>query len=202
MANFNSKAINMGCSPYTCNKEMSHDSQIRENSNRALSGKIIILKSSISKEFSHKEDSRIQEKSLSSKLGDNTHASEAPSLNEMLGTMPISIIIDQLCRFHNEIEKSNGNYLEIIEYIRIILNDLSNSLADSTYRIIKKNNSQFKNLIGRYLRGVPFLATLGFKDKEDRIEIENCLYSQNAKHKIKEFEHAVKRVAFKISRNS
>jgi hypothetical protein len=122
-------------------------------------------------------------------------SSLSPSeLSDFWGTMPLSVVIDRFKLFHEEIHKSNGNVSESIEYIQTILNDLNENFIKSKYRVIKKTDSKFKNLIGKYNYGVQFFRYVGFKELEGCVRVHDNLDISNLKNIIKGFEAAVKRV--------
>ena len=112
------------------------------------------------------------------------------------------VVIDRYKLFYEEIMKGNGNVNESIEYIQTILNDLSENFIKSKYRVIKKTDSKFKNLIGKYNSGVQFFRYVGFKELDDCVRVHDNLDNSNLKNIIKGFEAAVKRVEEMKSRKS
>ena len=115
-------------------------------------------------------------------------------VNDFWGTMPLSVIIDRLNSYYEEMNRSKGNVHESISFIQEILFDLSQNFESSQYRTLKKSNSKFKQLIGNYGQGVLFLKTLGFREKGEVLRIDDALTINNMKHKVKEFEFALKKI--------
>lgn len=113
------------------------------------------------------------------------------ALTDFWGTIPFSVILDRLHQFAEEIIKLNEDFNEIVEYIRNVLNEIASDFENSALRLIKKNNKGFKQYIGKFSQGVNVLKTLGFREKDDCVEIDDNLTAVHYKNKIKEFDHAV-----------
>lgn len=121
-------------------------------------------------------------------------------VNDFWGTMPLSVIIDRLNSYSEEVNRSKGNFQESIGFIQQILSDLSQNFESSQYRTLKKSNSKFKQLIGNYTQGVLFIKTLGFREKGETLKIDDALAITNMKHKVKEFEFALKKIKGNVSK--
>ena len=158
----------MGCYPHKSTKEANSIIKHSElNTGPNLNEKVMIPRKSRSREPSIVASRKHKERVLSARLTGKRCASPPSSHDDFWGTMPITVIIDRLFKLNEEINKTKCNYLETVEYIRSILNDLSNNFEKSSFKIIKKHNPTFKNLIGKYIQGIPFMKTLGFRDQED-----------------------------------
>ena len=121
---------------------------------------------------------------------------------DFLGTMPYSLILERLQQFHKEVLAKSENFTEIADYIKTILSDIADNFDNSTSKMIKTNNKQYKKYIGKYSQAILFLRTMGFKDCEDYIEIDSNLSVSNIRFKIKQFEHAVNTVKLTKSERS
>ncbi|OMJ66416.1 hypothetical protein SteCoe_36743 [Stentor coeruleus] len=121
-------------------------------------------------------------------------------VNDFWGTMPLSFLIDRLYLFHEEIDKQNGNYSEIIDFIRSALNDLANNFEHSSYKVLKKNNTKFRQFIGKYTQGIFVVKCLGYREKDDCFELDKNMTEVNIKYKIKELEHAIGKVELKTGK--
>lgn len=121
-------------------------------------------------------------------------------INDFWGTMPLSFLVDRLYLFHEEIDKQNGSYSEIIDFIRLALNDLANDFERSSYKVLKKNNTKFRHLIGKYNQGIFVVKCLGYREKDDCFELDKNMTDVNVKYKIKELEHAIGRVEMKTGK--
>ena len=146
--------------------------------------------------------SRISMSSRGATLNPRRSSLSPSQLTDFWGTMPLPVVIDRYKLFYEEIMKGNGNVNESIEYIQTILNDLSENFIKSKYRVIKKTDSKFKNLIGKYNSGVQFFRYVGFKELDDCVRVHDNLDNSNLKNIIKGFEAAVKRVEEMKSRKS
>lgn len=113
--------------------------------------------------------------------------------NDFWGTMPLSLLIDRFNNYHYEVSRSKENFQESIEYIQNILLDLINNFETSQFRTIKKNNSKFKQMVGRYTHGINFFKALGFREKEDIMQVDEKLSVVNLKNRVKDLEMASKR---------
>ena len=107
--------------------------------------------------------------------------------------MPLSLLIDRFNNYHYEVSRSKENFQESIEYIQNILLDLINNFETSQFRTIKKNNSKFKQMVGRYTHGINFFKALGFREKEDIMQVDEKLSVVNLKNRVKDLEMASKR---------
>lgn len=113
--------------------------------------------------------------------------------NDFWGTMPLSLLIDRFNNYRDEVNRSKETFQECIEYIQNILLDLINNFETSQYRVIKKNNSKFKQMVGKYAHGINFLKALGFREKDEILQIDEKLSVVNLKNRVKDLEMASKR---------
>jgi hypothetical protein len=136
-------------------------------------------------------------------LNPRRHSLSPAELGDFWGTMPLPVVIDRFKLFYEEIKKGNGEVSESVEYIQTILTDISDNFSDSKFRVIKKNDSKFKSLIGKYPSGLQFFRYISFKELEDSVQVHDNLDGSNVKNIIKAFEIAFKRVdEMKAGRNS
>ncbi|OMJ80924.1 hypothetical protein SteCoe_18735 [Stentor coeruleus] len=128
------------------------------------------------------------------------YSSPPIAINDFWGTMPLSFLIDRLYLFHEEIDKQNGSYSEVIDFIRLALNDLANNFEHSSYKVLKKNNAKFRQFIGKYTQGIFVVKCFGYREKDDCFELDKNITEVNVKYKIKELEHAVSKIELKTGK--
>lgn len=114
--------------------------------------------------------------------------------SDFWGTMPISVLIDRLNFFYEEIQKSEGNYKESFEYIQEILNKIGKDFNNNQVRSIKKSDKKFKMLIGKFSTGILVMKTLGFRELQDCMKVDEDLDEINWKVKIRDFGLACKKI--------
>ena len=182
----------MGCSLTRSNSQHPKESpsiSLHENLSKSIKEKSL---------NTQKNDSvgmkRISMSSRGSTLNPRKLSLSPAELTDFWGTMPLSVVIDRFKLFYEEITKGNGNVYESIEYIQTILIDLSENFILSKFRVIKKTDSKFKNLVGKYPCGVQFFRYVGFKELDACVKVHDNLNESNMKNIIKAFEVAIKRV--------
>ena len=109
------------------------------------------------------------------------------------GTMPLSLLIERYHNYRDEVIRLNEAFPDCIEYIQNILLDLIKNFETSQYRVIKKNNSKFKQMVGKYTHGINLLKALGFREKDDIMHLDEKLSVINLKNRVKDLEMASKR---------
>lgn len=179
-------------------------SLLRSNSQRPKESLSISLNDNLSKTTERKSIKSIKNDSVQMKrmsmssrgstLNPRRYSLSPAELTDFWGTMPLSVVIDRFKLFYEEITKGNGNVYESTEYIQTILNDLSENFIQSKFRVIKKTDSKFKNLVGKYPCGVQFFRYVGFKELDGCVKVHDNLNESNMKNIIKAFDVAVKRV--------
>jgi hypothetical protein len=117
--------------------------------------------------------------------------------DDFWGTMPLQLLIDRLNNFREEVKVSKENFQENIEYVQHILLDLINNFETSTFRVIKKKDVKFKQMVGKYSQGLQFFKALGYRDKEDFLEVAEKLSVASLKHRVKELEFIMKKEELK-----
>lgn len=110
------------------------------------------------------------------------------------GTMPISVLIDRLNSFQEEVKKNGGNIQDSFEYIQNILNEIGKDFENSKSRCIRKSDRKFKTFVGKYNYGLQVFKTLGFREYDDCIKVDENMDEQNWGTKIKDFALAAKKI--------
>lgn len=110
------------------------------------------------------------------------------------GTMPISVLIDRLNSFHEEVKKNGGNIQDSFEYIQDVLNEIGKDFENSPARCIKKSDKKFKAFVGKYNHGIQVFKTLGFREFDDCIKVDEDMDEHNWKVKLRDFALAVKKI--------
>lgn len=190
----------MGCNPSTVSesKQISIVPANEDFKINQISPQLILKKST--RQLSHITRNRRIERDLSTKSSGHRLSSPPLHVNDFWGTMPFAVLVDRLYLFYEEIDKQNGNYPEAISFIRTLLSDLGNDFEHSNYKVLKKGSTKFKNLIGKYSQGVLLMKCLGYREKDDCLELDKNIAEANTKYKIKEFEHAISKVESKTGK--
>ena len=110
------------------------------------------------------------------------------------GTMPLSVLIDRLNTFHEEIQKAGGNFQDSFEYIQELLIEIGKDFDNTQVRFVKKSDKKFKALVGKFSVGIQVMKILGFREMQDCIKVDEDLSEDNWKAKIKEFGLAGKKI--------